>query len=355
VAEATGEGEKRSEKASSGAGFSAFVSHVLDQLSVSAWLPAAMLVGNMAVLVQLHSQKNRNLAEALATLTEKPLGVVIVLVSALVLTTMVTQAFEFELIRFFEGYWGGRWLSSVAALALVARQRRKRDNVVRKRDKMELRAFRSTRLIERKRLPCEKQYIVELIEEDLTGQPSSVGTGWRDRKKRREAATYEWVPQASPELMRRLEAFRSQLGDFPRDHRILPTTLGNTLRTAEDALPLGPGESLESYVLRRWDHVSSALRLEHDQHRIRLDMYCTLVFVFAMLTAVAPALIARGHRYILFTIGVSAGYLLLSFVSYAAAVASARGYGTVLKAFAEVDEPIVMPRHRLLRRSHSQP
>src|SRR4051812_18768506 len=49
-------------------GFSQFVSRVLDQLSLSAWLPAAMLVGSLVVLLQLHSQSDRNLVSAVRNL-----------------------------------------------------------------------------------------------------------------------------------------------------------------------------------------------------------------------------------------------------------------------------------------------
>ena len=42
-------------------GISAFLGRVLNQLSLSAWLPAAMLVGSLAVLLQLRTQQNRNL------------------------------------------------------------------------------------------------------------------------------------------------------------------------------------------------------------------------------------------------------------------------------------------------------
>src|SRR5215470_2286548 len=45
-------GHKKSE------GFSQFLAKELDQLSISAWLPAAMLTGCSTVLVQLHAQQN---------------------------------------------------------------------------------------------------------------------------------------------------------------------------------------------------------------------------------------------------------------------------------------------------------
>lgn len=86
---------------------------MLDQLSLSAWLPAAMLVGSSAVLLQLHARPDRNLALATNHLIAKPLGVIVLLLFALVLATMVTQAFEFEVIRLLEGYWGNSRLAPI--------------------------------------------------------------------------------------------------------------------------------------------------------------------------------------------------------------------------------------------------
>jgi hypothetical protein len=63
-------------------------------------------------------------------------------------------------------------------------------------------------------------------------------------------------------------------------------------------------------------------------------MYCTLVFVFVSLACVAPGLLTRGHRYVLWT-GVAATILIvMAVISYVAAIASARGYGSVLQSIA---------------------
>jgi hypothetical protein len=68
---------------SSLAGFSSFIGKVLDQLSLSAWLPAAMLVGNLALLLQLNQDKDFNIERAVQSLAAKPLGTVIILVFSL--------------------------------------------------------------------------------------------------------------------------------------------------------------------------------------------------------------------------------------------------------------------------------
>jgi hypothetical protein len=76
-----------------GEGFSRFVAKVLDQLSLSAWLPATVLVGLTALLFELHSQVHINPGAAIAALAAKPLGIAIVLIVAIVVGTVITQAF----------------------------------------------------------------------------------------------------------------------------------------------------------------------------------------------------------------------------------------------------------------------
>jgi hypothetical protein len=92
--------------ASGGEGISQFVAKALDQLSVTAWLPATMLVGNAAVLLALHKQGDLQLLQAIDAVTHSPLGLLIASFIAIVLATMVSQAFAFETIRILEGYWG---------------------------------------------------------------------------------------------------------------------------------------------------------------------------------------------------------------------------------------------------------
>src|ERR1039457_6407172 len=82
----------------SGPGISEFIGKVLDQLSLSAWLPAAMLVGVGALLIVMHGQGQLNPAAAIMGLTKAPLGILVVLLFSLVLTTMIAQAFGFEAI-----------------------------------------------------------------------------------------------------------------------------------------------------------------------------------------------------------------------------------------------------------------
>jgi hypothetical protein len=330
--------DKSTDGSSPAEGISAFLGRLLDQLSLSAWLPAAMLVGSLSVLLQLHAQRNRNVAEAATKLVNKPLGLLVVLLFAVVLATMITQAFEFEVIRLLEGYWGNSLAARGILRLSVDRQQRKFYRLLRERDELTLRAFRETKLIENGIVPANKRYIVDLIEGELANGEAAA-RGWRERRRAREAQKYreKWREFAPATLMSRLEAIESQIYEYPQPYRILPTKLGNVIRAVEDSISTAQRDDLESFVTRQWDEIPSGLRKEHDQYRGRLDLYCTLMFVFLVLAIIAPPLITLGSRYLIVTITTSTAYLLLSFVSYSAAIASARGYGTALKAIAEMN------------------
>ncbi len=342
VAEPTSDAAGRSaDKISPAEGISAFLGRLLNQLSLSAWLPAAMLVGSLAVLLQLRAQPNRNLVEAVTRLINRPLGLLILLLFALILATMVTQAFEFEVIRVLEGYWGNSLVAKGISRLFVGRQRRKFYRLMHKRNELKLRAFRKTKpdLFRKQIVTANNSYVVDLIEEDLearlANRRSVPRSGWRAKKRAREATLFPWQQFAPAHLMGRLDAVEAQIDEYPEPYRVLPTKLGNVLRAAEDSIFTGEGSELESFVLRHWDETPSALRKEHDQYRTRLDLYCMLVFIFLVLAILAPLLITSGAGYLPGTVATSFAYLVMSFVSYGAAVASARGFGTALKAIAE--------------------
>ena len=87
-----------------GEGLSQLLARILDQLSLSSWLPsialvaAALLYGNLAVNDAILGRTIKSMAGLRA-------GQIFLLLLAVVVTTVVTQAFEFEAIRWLEGYW----------------------------------------------------------------------------------------------------------------------------------------------------------------------------------------------------------------------------------------------------------
>ncbi len=84
-----------------------FLAKVLDQLSLTSWLPSVILVVSLSLLIQFHNQHNFALAPTLKRVSEaRPVGLLVIVLFAIVVSAVLTQAFAFELIRLLEGYWG---------------------------------------------------------------------------------------------------------------------------------------------------------------------------------------------------------------------------------------------------------
>ena len=313
-------------------GISQFIAKILDQLNVSSWLPGTMFVGNAALLLQLYRQGNVDVAAAAVALTSSPLGVLIVIFFGVVLAAMVAQAFAFEVIRLLEGYWGG---TRVSTRLLAWRTARHLSKFLRLDERIRSQTRRAFCEVARPEMLAQHvaRDTVDLHEarvfnrtDDVERYPVSV---------RDDADATPWREFCSPALLRRIEAAQSRFGQYPEQHRILPTRLGNTLRSAEAQLSRQPRGDLEGMILRNYDRIPVDLLRKHDQFRNRLDMYCTLVFVFTVLLALGAGLLASGTGGLVASAGIATIYFLLAWVSYEAAIASARGYGTVLRIIDE--------------------
>lgn len=124
-------------------GLSAFVARVLDQLALSAWLPAAFLAAGVAILLEFHSQKSASTLNAVGRLTTNPGQVLVIIVPLLVIATVVTQAFSFEFIRALEGYWPRRGPIGIIARAMTHRHLRKKHAVIKRQNAESAEAFRA--------------------------------------------------------------------------------------------------------------------------------------------------------------------------------------------------------------------
>jgi len=70
--------------------------------------------------------------------------------------------------------------------------------------------------------------------------------------------------------------------------------------------------------------------------------------VFVVLALLAAAILDRGPYNVLVRLGVASAFLSLAAVSYEAAIASAHGYGTVLKAIDVLDTQRTVRKAALL-------
>lgn len=140
-----------------------------------------------------------------------------------------------------------------------------------------------------------------------------------------------WLTYCPAEKLRKVEALLSKIELYPESNRILPTRLGNVMRSSEDQVrELGDG-NIQSFIMRNRKSIPDNLMVQHDMFRNRLDMYCSLMLVFLFLAIFSPMQLSSNetsflsHSLVAFSL-----YGILAMVSYGAAIASAKGYGLVL-------------------------
>jgi hypothetical protein len=306
-------------------GVSAFIARVLDQLTLTAWLPAAFLTASVAVLLQFRADNSANVLEAVRALTADPVRVLVLIIPLLVIATVVTQAFSFEAIRTLEGYWHRRGLASVARTLMIRRQVHRKENITKHRLRASEKAFYAAepRML-RNGIPFPIVNAMKAQALELSNPPLTVEERERlDRLNWRDWSD-AWRVAAVDHLIKDEDA-------YPLDtHRVLPTRLGNLIRATEDQLENTDGD-VQGFALRRYSMAPRLVQVEHDKFRDRLEMYCTLVFVSAALL-IFTAVILLGSGVDLAAIAIIAGsFVALSGASYLAAIASAGGYCSALR------------------------
>ena len=306
-------------------GLSALGARILDQLALSSWLPAALLiVGATLIILLRHSQGD--LGEALAALEDGWVAALLLALPMLVVTTLVIQAFSFEVIRLLEGYWAGVPLLRWAAPALIRHQVARRSALASARDRWQARAFDSARPAVMARLSPVQFVILERLV--LLNSPPD-----EDSDDLKAAMTERWETDADAGHLFRRDEAHFAFEELPDPHRMLPTRLGNVIRGTEDRL-VEPGNDVSGFVQRHREAGSPRLLLQHDQFRTRLDMYCTIVLVCVGLAILAIGLLARVKAepsQTWWAVALVAASLLLAQGSYRASIASARGYCAVLR------------------------
>lgn len=339
-------------------GLSPFAAKVLDQLSVTAWLPAALLMTNTYLLVGMYLVRDpkadptaKNLEAVVAAIDSKALGVIIAVLIGIVLATMFTQSLEYAAIRFLEGYWGGSLFVAWATWVGVWIQRRRQYFIARRVEKLDRRAFRLAEDDIRSLLDDDgesadftKVAIAAGLEEDVPEE--STPSLSKEERERAAAFFYDketWRPSASPHLRHRALSLDVKAESFPEeDSRLLPTRLGCALRAYEDRLTGDVlGSNLRSYLYRHLDDIGPELMEEHNQSRNRLDM-CSVMTVLCVLLAALDAALLPNLLPVTYMVWTCAGLLVLSCLSYRGAVAAALDYGPVLFAINQKVEGAVL-------------
>lgn len=372
------EAQKATTKAESD-GLSQLVARILNQLSVSAWLPSAALVLVIAFLIHLvaavdaasHPRPLVAISAAFAALGTTKYGGIILMLSAVVVLTMLTQAFSFEFIRMLEGYWGTWiWLSLLSEFR-ISRTRDRLQAVTDELQDIRLQMWNSAR----SRLGFETSEEIKELGDHPSEERGNEGTqvtqpsshdsrqplppplskgaqrpsaavmralkadilGGDPARKRiddvGEQRVYDTLDRRKlipAELSRRASSLQKRLDDYPIIERLQPTRLGNVLRKWEDDTGV---ENIQSLVDDVFDDLPFSLKVTHDEQRQRLDLYASMTFVSLVLAGLGAAFFLAGHPgYALVTVLACATTGILS---YEAAIGSARYYGRLLPRIAE--------------------
>jgi hypothetical protein len=323
-------------------GVSAFVARVLDQLALSAWLPAAFLTAGIAVLLEFRSTKSASIPIAVEKLTAHSVAALVIMIPLLVIATVITQAFSFEAIRALEGYWGRRGIVSLACRLMTRRHVRRKNAIIKLRRRESEKAFRAA--VSGLALGDEDATlrVLRAVAAELSGTASGPPQLGGNELQVFVNTLQTWRDGADAWRLTKVDRLLNEQRSYPVDSRILPTKLGNLIRATEDGLEHA-GDDVRSFALRQRSTVSRRVQVQHDQFRTRLDMYCTLVFVSAVLAVVAPvALVGRVNIPAVAITIVS--FVVMAVVSYLAAIASASGYCTALK---QMDESARAPDEKV--------
>lgn len=317
---------------SSPQGVSAFAAKVLDQLSLSAWLPAGLLAATLTLLLQFRHQGSADLHAALTAIGDRWLAVLLLALPVLVLGTLTTQAFSYGAIRALEGYWIRRRPAGWLLLILIRWQVRRWKRLKERKRRYARVAFDNAEG-RYSSLPAEVVMALRAQAHELS--PVALG----NTEHRMLFEQLNWRSACDPWDLAKFDDVREAVKEYPERSRIMPTRLGNILRATEDAIVKATDEDLATFALRRRSWLEPRAQLQHDQFRTRLDMYCTLVFVAFIIAGVTILLtIGRDELLAPFAI-IAAGFAVLGILAYHAALSSARGYCTMLRMMKEAQTP----------------
>jgi len=323
------EGAAEPGEATASVGVSAFFARVLNQFALSTWLPAAFFAASVTVLLQFRTEGSIGIR----ALTLDPIRMLILVIPILVLAILVIQAFSFEAIRFLEGYWRRRGPASLVRTLMIRRHLHKRNLIVKRRHRVSEKAF----YVAKSRMLSNgvPSSIVNALEAQVLG----VRLPSLTNEDRKIFAKINWRSSCDAWRLAVIDHLLQEEKAYPITSRILPTKLGNVIRATEDRLE-DTGGDLEGYAIWRRAMVPYPVRIQHDQFRSRLGMYCNLVFVSVSLLILTPIILLGSGIDTAAIAIISGSFAAFSAVSYLAALASAAGY---CLALTQMDEASRVP------------
>lgn len=324
-------------------GISPLAAKILDQLSLTAWLPAALLMANVYLVAGMFLVRNpdrdptaRNLKAVVEAIDSKAIGVIVAVLLGIVLATLITQSLELAAIRFLEGYWGGSVYSAVPTHIGIRIQQRRQYLIAARLQTVDRHAFKqASDAIHESLTAREGTRLADAAIALALDRPTPPGLDTETQSRAQDVFgdKQRWRPLVSPHLRHRARSLEVRAAAFPSDDsRLLPTRLGCTLRSFEDQLNGDvAGNQMRSYLYNHLDRIKPVLLEQHNQYRNRLDM-CAVLTVLCLLLAALDALLLPRLLPAPYVLWACTGLIILSYLSYRGAVAAALDYGPILLA-----------------------
>jgi hypothetical protein len=236
-------------------------------------------------------------------------GTILLIVVAVFVLAVVLQPFQLGLVRLLEGYWGTSRTAGFLARVSAAPRRRM----------------------------FAGQLEISMSTEPLRAPP--LRTGQRIDHQHRALRDY----RRRQRLKAKATAVRLR---YPRTpERILPTALGNALRSFEDAAGQRYGLETIPVFRRLYPLMSEPLTKTYAASRLQLDSAAGLCVAFMVITLVSAPPLAQDGWWLAFP----ASTALLAWVAYRGAIASALLMGKI------VTTAFDLHRHDLIRSLHYAP
>ena len=281
-------------------------------------IPALLLVAWSYALLASGAATGRPelslLADAFSFSPEKLTGLVL----ATIFVGLFIHPLQFGTTRLLEGYWGRTTLAlGTSAVRINQYRQRKR------------------RLIDRALLHEQRLFTLTAEAIPDTPDPNEVGlAAWR--KAMLDDATLLLQTKEGDKLifdmMGKQEALRKS-SEYPDDDRIMPTLLGNALRTFEDSA--GRQYGLDTILTApHFVLVSDPRHVEYvEDGRQAMDVSIRLCLISLLATTEAIALLLTDGPWLL----VALVPYLLAYLAYRGAVSAAREYGVALSTMIDLN------------------
>ncbi|WIX88983.1 hypothetical protein [Amycolatopsis sp. DG1A-15b] len=283
--------------------------------SVVSVLPALFLVVWTAALVTSEAWRGHpDVALMVRRLGGLNLSGAAWLILVTILVALFLHPLQLGMTRLLEGYWGSSRLAVFLLRVRITRYRRRRERL---EDRQDLLQATRDRELDRLMAAAHRKTLAE-GEDD----PDPAGLPERQLQDAREAMLESPAGQSLSGIHAAWSTIPRAVARYPHVSRMMPTRLGNALRSGEDKA----GRQYRLDVVKTAPHIGLVAPQSHldyiDDARQQLDTSARLCVVAFVVTVETAGFLVTGGWWLLLALGP----YFLAYVAYRASVAAAEQY-----------------------------